>query len=205
MTDTEMLMESAKNALTSLESKDALIHPRHPSADPDISYTIMIALITALADSCLTLIDTANHAEPLAFNVKKRTPVRDAYLLTSFTMDNAYPNVLPDSLMLSVIANLANKILVTFADLKIETTASTAILPSLFHKDIAFLIALLEDSEMETDAESATLHALLALREAHVLLARLNSISTKDAARPNAQPEKSLFSIPVLLVKTLIA
>jgi hypothetical protein len=203
--DTETLMESALNALTSLESKDALNHPSHPSADPDTSYTIITALITALVDSCPTPTESANHAELLAFNAKKRTLVRDAYLLTSSTTDNAYPNVLPDSSMSLVIANLALKILVTLADLNTETTALTAINPSSFHKDIAFLTALLEDSETEIDAENATLHVLLALRKALALLARLNSVSTKDAAKPNAQLEKSLFLTPVLLVKILIA
>jgi hypothetical protein len=203
--DTKTFPESALNAKTSQELKDALNHPSPPSADPDSSYTIITALKYAPADSCLTQTDNANLAEPLAFNAKRRTAARDAYLLMSSTTSNAYPNVLLVTSMSLVIANLAHKILVTIADLKTENTVPTAKNPWSFPKDIAFLTALLEDSLPVIDAKSAILHALLVLRKAHALLANLNSFSTKDSVRPNAKQEKSLYLTLASLVKTLTA
>jgi len=69
----------------------------------------------------------------------------------------------------------------------------------------AFLPAPQEDGETETDAENVILHALLALREVLALLASLNSPSAREFVFLNAKLEKSLFSEPVFLVKTLIA
>jgi len=149
--------------------------------------------------------DSANLAEPLAFNAKRRTPARDASLLTFSISDNAYRNVLPDSSMSSVIANPALKIIVTLADLKTEITVSTARILSSLLKDTVFLNALKVDSETDLDAESAILHVLLVLREARALLASLNSLSTKDSVLPNANQAKSLLKTLVSLVKILTA
>jgi hypothetical protein len=49
-TDTKTLTEIALSAITSLESKDALTHQSHPSAEPDTSYIIITVLTTAQAD-----------------------------------------------------------------------------------------------------------------------------------------------------------
>jgi hypothetical protein len=205
MTDIKMIKENALNALTSLKLKDVLIHPNQLSADPDTSYQEEIASIAAPREQLLTPIESASHAEPLVFNALKRTSAKDAYQLMFFTMEPAYPNVLPDSSMSLEFANLAHKTLVTYADLKTEDSVPTVLNPSFLHTEFAFLPALLEDGETETDAENAILRALLVSRKALALLASLNSPSTRELAFLNVHLEKSLFSETVFLVKTLTA
>jgi hypothetical protein len=201
--DTKTITEGALNALTSLESKDAPNHPSQLSAEPDSSYTTETVLITAQADSWQTPKEPANLAEIIAFNANRRTPARNAHLIMSSTTDNAYPNVLLDMPMSSDIASLVLKTLALNADLKTETTVSLATTPSSHYTDIAFLPALMENSNPETDAESVTLHALLAVKKAHALLADLNSLYKKmENVLPDANPEKSLFKTLVSLVKT---
>jgi hypothetical protein len=69
-----------------------------------------------------------------------------------------------------------------------------------------FLPALMEDIETVKNAENAILHVLLAKITNHALPANLNSSpTTKANVFLHALLEKSLFSTPVLLVKTLNA
>jgi hypothetical protein len=205
MTDLKMLKESALNALTFQELKDAPIHPNQSSADQDTSYQEETASKAALREQWLTPTESVNLAELHVSNALKRMSAKDVYQLTFSTTELAYPNVLPDSSTCSEFAILAHKTLVTNADLKTEHTVPTVESPSLLPTEFAFLLALLEDGETVTDAENAILHALLASKEAPALLASLNSPSIREYAFQNAHLEKSLFLEPVLLVKTLTA
>jgi hypothetical protein len=198
-------MESALNALTSQKLKNALIHQSQLSADQDSSYQEETASKLALREQWLTPTEFANLAELHVFNVLRRMSAKDVYQLTFFSMEPVYPNVLLASSTLSEFVNLAHKILVTNADLKIEHIVPSVNPPSFLPKEFAFLPVLLQDGKMETDVENAILGALPAPREARALLAKINSPSTRENAFLNVLLEKSLFSEHVLIVKTLNA
>jgi hypothetical protein len=87
------------SALTSVELSVALRNPSQLFAETDSINTIIIALISALRDIILIVIEFANHAENSVLNVTRKISVKNVILLTYYTKRNVFQNALMDMLM----------------------------------------------------------------------------------------------------------